>query len=300
MSILVVGSIALDTIETPLGKIADTPGGTAIYFSCTASLFSAVNMVAVVGTDFDFAQINFLKKRGVDFEGLKVEKGKTFRWGGKYHTDLNIRDTLFTELNVFENFDPEIPSSYKESDYLFLANIDPKLQLKVLHQVDSAKLVVLDTMNHWIANQRLSLEEVIPQCHIIIVNDEEARELTGEMHILSAARKILKMGPQYVIIKKGEHGSILLSHDACFTTVAFLLDKVVDPTGAGDSFAGGFIGYLATCKDLSFNNIKKAIIYGNVVASFTVEDFSFKRLVNLTLDEVNKRVALFKQITQWS
>jgi sugar/nucleoside kinase (ribokinase family) len=300
MSILVVGSIALDTIEAPLGRIDDVPGGTAVYFSCAASLFSAVNIVAVVGADFNFNQIDFLKKRGVDFDGLHVEKGKTFRWGGKYHNDLNKRDTLFTELNVFENFNPEIPPKYKKSDYLFLANIDPRLQLQVLQQVCSPKLVILDTMNHWIANQRSALESVIPKCNIFIVNDEEAKELTGDLNVLSAGRKILKMGPQYIVIKKGEHGAILLSNGSRFTIPAFPLEKAVDPTGAGDSFAGGFIGYLASCKDHSFRSIKKALIYGNIIASFTVEDFSFKRLINLTLEEVNQRMALFKQITEWS
>jgi sugar/nucleoside kinase (ribokinase family) len=299
MSVLVVGSVALDTIETPYGKINDTPGGTAIYFSCTASLFTAVNIVAVVGSDFDFNEIDFLKKRRVNFDGLQVKNGMTFRWGGRYHKDMNKRDTLFTKLNVFENFKPEIPENYKKSDYIFLANIDPRLQLEVLEQIRSPKLIILDTMNHWIDNNRSQLESVIRKCNIFILNDQEARELTGETNVLSASVKILKMGPEYLIIKKGEHGAIMLSNDSCFAIPAFPLKNVVDPTGAGDSFAGGFIGYLATCKNHSVNNIKKAIIYGNILASFTVEDFSFKKLINLTMEDVNKRVTLFREMTYW-
>jgi sugar/nucleoside kinase (ribokinase family) len=299
MSVLVVGSVALDTIETPYGKIENTPGGTAIYFSCTASLFTAVNIVAVVGSDFDFNQIDFLKKRRVNFDGLQVKNGITFRWGGRYHKDMNKRDTLFTRLNVFENFNPEIPENYKKSDYIFLANIDPRLQLEVLEQIRSPKLIILDTMNHWIDNNRSQLESVIRKCNIFILNDQEARELTGETNILSASVKILKMGPEYLIIKKGEHGAIMLSNDSCFAIPAFPLKNVVDPTGAGDSFAGGFIGYLAICKNHSVNNIKKAIIYGNILASFTVEDFSFKKLINLTMEDVNRRVSLFREMTFW-
>ena len=299
MSILVVGSIALDTIETPYGKTEDTPGGAAIYFSCAASLFSQVNIVGVVGTDFDFDQINFLKKRKTDFKGIHVQQGKTFRWGGRYHADPNKRDTLFTHLNVFENFKPEIPDIYKKNELVFLANIDPDLQLQVLKQIESPKLVVLDTMNLWIDIKKPVLEEAISKCNIFILNDEEARDLTGELNIISAGKKLLQMGPDCLIIKKGEHGAMVVNDNSYFVTPAYPLEKVVDPTGAGDSFAGGFLGYVSTCTEYSFTNIKKAVVFGNIIASYTVEEFSFKKLTDLTLEDINQRIEKFKEITNW-
>ena len=299
MSILVVGSIALDTIETPFGRMDETPGGAAIYFSCAASVFSPVNIVGVVGTDFDFDQINFLKSRNSDFRGIHIQDGKTFRWGGRYHKNPNKRDTLFTHLNVFENFRPEIPDIYKKNELVFLANIDPDLQLQVLRQIESPELIVLDTMNLWIDSKKQVLEEVIHRCNIFILNDEESKDLTGESNVLSAGKKLLQMGPEYLIIKKGEHGAMVINKESYFVTPAFPLENVVDPTGAGDSFAGGFLGYLSTCNDYSLANIKKAVVFGNIIASFTVEDFSFTKLKDLTIENINQRIEKFKAMTKW-
>lgn len=299
MNVLVVGSIAYDTVETPYGNVKDAPGGSALYFSAAASLFCPVNVVGVVGSDFDTSKISFLKKRGVNFEGLYVESGETFRWGGRYHLDLNRRDTLFTYLNVFENFQPNIPEKYKNADCVFLANIDPELQLQVLDQIKKPKLVILDTMNFWISGKREILEEVIKRCDILILNDEETRELSNEPNLIKAVRLISAMGPKTLIIKKGEHGAMLFNENKFFFAPAYPLEKVIDPTGAGDSFAGGFVGYIAKAGDTSDQTYRKAIIYGSTIASFNVEDFSFKNLINLKTDKMEERYKGFKDLTQF-
>jgi len=298
MSVLVVGSVALDTIENRFGKVDDSPGGSALYFSSAASLFSSVNVVGVVGSDFDFSIIDFLKNRNVDINGIYVEDGKTFRWGGKYHFDINKRDTIFTDLNVFENFKPNIPEPYKNSEYVFLANIAPDLQLQVLDQINKPKLVVLDTMNFWISSQRDKVEEVIKRSDIIILNDEETREFTENPNLLEAGKEILNLGPKYLIIKKGEHGAVLLGKDSFFTVPAFPVDIVKDPTGAGDSFAGGFVGYLAKEQNLEQSTLRRAVVFGSVIASFSVEDFSFNKLKNLSANDLQHRFDKMKDMTR--
>lgn len=299
MSLLVVGSIAYDTIETPTTKVEDSLGGSALYFSAAASLFTSVNVVGVVGSDFDASKISFLKKRGVNLDGLYMESGKTFRWGGRYFDDMNRRETLFTYLNVFERFQPVIPEHYKKSEFVFLANIDPELQLDVLKQINDPKLIVLDTMNFWISGKRKELEEVLKVVDIIVLNDEEAKELTGEMGLIKATKAIPAMGPKSVIVKKGEHGAMLYHENEFFFVPAFPLDNVVDPTGAGDSFAGGFMGYLAKQGQTDLAALKKAMVYGSTIASFNVEDFSFKRLENLSMKEIKERVKIFKKMTSF-
>ncbi len=297
MSLLVVGSIAYDTVETPFGKVEDSLGGSALYFSAAASLFGPVNVVGVVGSDFDASKISFLKKRGVNLDGLYMESGKTFRWGGRYYEDMNKRETLFTYLNVFERFQPRIPEAYQHSEYVFLANIDPELQLQVLEQINKPKLVVLDTMNFWINGKRAQLETVLKRSDIIVVNDQEARELTGEFNLIKAIKQIVEFGPQSVIVKKGEHGAMLYHDGKFFFAPAYPLEKVVDPTGAGDSFAGGFMGYIAKADKRDFPTLKKAIIYGSTIASYNVEDFSFNRLKTLTMEKIDERVRAFKELT---
>ncbi len=299
MSLLVVGSIAYDTVETPTAKVEDSLGGSALYFSAAASLFTSVNVVGVVGSDFDASKISFLKKRGVNLDGLYMESGKTFRWGGRYFDDMNRRETLFTYLNVFERFQPVIPENYKESEFVFLANIDPELQLDVLKQINEPKLIVLDTMNFWISGKRQELEEVLKVVDILVVNDEEAKELTGEKGLIKATKAIPAMGPKSVIVKKGEHGAMLYHENEFFFVPAFPLEKVVDPTGAGDSFAGGFMGYLAKNGMTDLATLKKAMVYGSTIASFNVEDFSFKRLENLSMKDMRQRVRIFKRMTSF-
>ena len=299
MSILVVGSIALDTVETPYGKVNDSPGGSALYFSTAASFFAPVNVVGVVGEDFDFNLVDFLKAKQVDLSGLKVEKGDTFRWGGRYHDNMNQRDTLFTYLNVFEKFKPEIPANYRSSKFVFLANIHPELQLEVLKSINSPTLTILDTMNFWISGSRAALEKVIERVDVMILNDEEIRELTGIQNVNIASRAILKMGPKVLVVKKGEHGAVLITGNDFFSAPAYPVDKVVDPTGAGDSFAGGFVGYLACCTKLKDEDFRKAVAYGSIVASFSVESFSFDMLKRITREDIDKRLEDFRKITQF-
>lgn len=299
MNLLVVGSIAYDTVETPWGTMKDALGGSALYFSAAASLLCPVNVVGVVGSDFDASKISFLKKRHVNFDGLYVESGETFRWGGRYYADLNKRDTLFTFLNVFENFQPKIPDHYRKSDYVFLANIDPELQLQVLDQIDKPKLVVLDTMNFWINGKRSVLDEVIKRCDILILNDQETREISGRPNLIKAARLITEMGPKTLIVKKGEHGCMLYHDSKYFFAPAYPLEKVVDPTGAGDSFAGGFMGYIGKFDKIDDAILRKGVIYGSAIASFNVEDFSFNRLIDLKKEDLDKRVKKFKELTRF-
>lgn len=299
MSILVVGSIAYDSVETPANKVEDALGGSSLYFSAAASLFTPVNVVGVVGTDFNKQDLTFLQQRGVNLDGVTVEEGKTFRWGGRYHQNMNQRDTLFTDLNVFQTFNPTIPLHYKEAEYVFLANIDPDLQLKVLEQISKPKLIVLDTMNFWISGKKSSLEKIVRKSNIVIINDEELMEFSEEDNLITAAQKVVDSGPDMLVIKRGQYGALLFANNRFFFAPAFPLEKVVDPTGAGDSFAGGFVGYLASQDAFDEQTVRKAVIYGSATASFTVEDFSFLKLKNLTSDEIEERVKLFKQMTQF-
>ena len=299
MSILVVGSAALDTVETPFGTVEDALGGSAIYFSAAASYFAPVNLVAVVGDDFPKEKIEFLKKKNVDFSGLEVADGKTFRWGGKYGFDLNDRDTLFTHLNVFEKFEPKIPNSYKNSEYIFLANIGPDLQMDVLKQIQSPKLVALDTMNYWIGGALPALRETLKHVDVLIVNDSEVRQLAYEANLVKSSKIVQEMGPKTLIIKKGEHGALLITQDSFFWAPAYPLEFIYDPTGAGDTFAGGFMGYMAKSDDISIDNLKRAVVFGSTMASFCVEKFSLERLENLTEEEIRKRFYEFWQMTNF-
>ncbi|HGJ65583.1 TPA: sugar kinase [bacterium] len=300
MSIVVVGSVALDSVETPSGKVENALGGSATYFSVSASFFTNdIGLVAVVGKDFPKENIDFLKSRGIDLEGLEIAEGKTFHWSGRYGMSLSGAETLSTKLNVFEKFSPKVPEKYKATKYLFLANINPELQMDVLKQIKNAKLVVCDTMNLWISQRREQLLETIKHVDILIINDEEARQLTGEKKVDMSARKILDYGPKRVIIKKGEHGVMTLSDSTYFSAPAYPLKSVFDPTGAGDTFAGGFMGYLASTDEVSETNIRKAMIYGTVMASFNVEDFSLNRQRRLTKDEIESRFAEMRSITEF-
>jgi sugar/nucleoside kinase (ribokinase family) len=297
MDALVVGSIALDTVETPFGSVDNSPGGSALYFSNAASFFTPVNVVGVVGTDFDIQLIDFGQDRQINFDGMIIEAGKTFRWGGRYHEDPNKRDTLFTHLNVFENFKPVIPENFRRSEVVFLANIDPVLQLQVLDQIAKPKLVVMDTMNFWISGKRSALEDVISRSTIVILNDEETQQLTGEVSLITAGNKVLQMGPEVVVIKKGAHGAIMMSNNSYFIAPAYPVQKVIDPTGAGDCFAGGFVGYLASKQDFSDAILRKAVIYGSVIASYNVEDFSFRRLTSLNTADLDNRFDQIREMT---
>ena len=298
MSVLVVGSVALDSVETPFGKVEDALGGSATFFSAAASYFTHVNVVAVVGEDFPHDQIKFLKNRSVNFDGLVTKHGKTFRWGGKYDFDVNQRETLFTHLNVFEDFDPVLPDHYKSTPYLFLANIQPDLQLKVLQKMNRPKLVVMDTMNFWIEGTPDSLKKVLEQIDILIVNDSEVRQLAETPNLFAGAKKIQQMGPKILVIKKGEHGALLVQNGNYFWAPAYPLEELQDPTGAGDTFAGGFVGYLAKVDDYSNKNLRKAVIYGSTLASFCVEKFSLEKLKNLSHEEIENRYQQFVEMTR--
>lgn len=302
MSLLVVGSVALDTVETPFGKVKDALGGSAVYISSAASYFTTpIRLVAVVGGDFPQEHIKFMESRQIDLDGLeKIDKGKTFRWGGKYHYDLNMRDTLFTDLNVFKDFDPKIPDGFKSSAYVCLGNIDPVLQLRVLNQIKKPRLVVGDTMNYWIETRLKELTETMKYMDVIIVNDSEARLLTHEPNLIKAARKIIKIGPRIIIIKKGEHGALLVTDDTIFSAPAYPLETIFDPTGAGDSFAGGFIGWLARTDDLSSENLKRAVIYGSTLASFCVEKFSVDSLRDLSYLKIHDRFISFMDLSRFN
>ena len=302
MSLLTVGSVAFDAIETPFGKTDKIIGGAATYITLTASYFTQKNrIVAVVGGDFPQSMIETFHQHGINTEGLEViEDGKTFFWSGRYHADMNSRDTLDTQLNVFEHFDPIIPESYQGTEYLMLGNMISALQAKTLPQLnDRPKFVMLDTMNLWIDIALDDLKDIISKVDCVTINDEEARMLTGEYSLRKAAKKVMEMGPSTLIIKKGEHGALLFKGDRIFFCPALPLEDVFDPTGAGDTFAGGFIGYLAKTDDLSFENMKRAIIYGSAMASFCVEKFGTERLLNLSETEINNRVMEFVQLASF-
>lgn len=293
---MIVGSVALDNVKTPFGEVNDALGGAAVYSSVAASFFTPVKLVGVVGQDFPEKHIDFLSARNVDLTGLQTVEGKTFRWAGYYEYDLNQAHTLDTQLNVFQHFRPDIPEAHRDSEYVFLANIDPELQLQVLDQVRDPRLTVCDTMNFWIESKKDALLEVIKRVDVVFMNDAEARQLCGGFSIIKAAREIQSMGPKVVIIKKGEHGAVMVSDGDYFAAPSYPLEEVTDPTGAGDSFAGGFIGYVASTDDTSIANLRKATIYGSTLASFNVEDFSLGRLARLSKPEIMARYCEFKQI----
>lgn len=299
MSLIVVGSIALDDLQTPVGKAENVIGGSASFISIAASFFSdKVNLIGVVGEDFGDENLQKLKNHNIDLNGLQIKKGeKTFRWGGKYHDDMNGRDTLYTELNAFESFDPIIPDDLKDTQYVVLGNIGPDLQLKVLEQLNKPKFVVADTMNLWIDNMKDDLIKVIGNVDALVINDSEARMLTNEQNLIKAGDKLKEMGPENVIIKKGEHGAVFFYKDKLFTAPAYPIRGLVDPTGAGDSFAGGFAGFLQKYDDISFENVKRAVVYGSAMASFTCEDFSTRRLESISLEQVKERFKEFKEIS---
>lgn len=302
MSLLTVGSVAFDALETPFGKTDKIIGGAATYITLSASYFTKENnLVAVVGGDFPQSMISLLEEHGVNTEGLEiVPDGKTFFWSGKYHEDMNTRDTLETQLNVMEHFDPIIPESYQTTQYLMLGNTVPATQKLVIERMAKRpKLIMLDTMNLWMNIMLDDLKEVIGMVDVLTINDEEARQLSGEYSLRKAASKILAMGPKTLIIKKGEHGALLFQGDRIFFAPALPLEEVFDPTGAGDTFAGGFIGYLASTDDISFENMKRAIIYGSAMASFCVEKFGSERLVNLTQQEITERVQQFVNLSSF-
>jgi sugar/nucleoside kinase (ribokinase family) len=296
IDILVVGSVAFDSVETPFGKVEEVLGGSAIYFSVAASFFSSVGMVAVVGDDFPSLYLEFLKEKNIDIRGLKKVKGNTFRWKGKYGFDLNEAFTLDTKLNVFQDFHPEIPEEYRNAEYVFLANIDPELQLRVLEQVKKPKLVALDTMNFWIEGKPDKLKEAVSRANIFIINEGEARELAQEPNLVKAAKKIISMGPKTLIVKRGEYGALMFHEDSVFAAPAYPLEFIYDPTGAGDSFAGGFMGYLANTHNADNGIIRQAIIFGSVMASFNVEDFSLNRMKYLTYPEIEGRFKEFRRL----
>jgi sugar/nucleoside kinase (ribokinase family) len=301
-SILTVGTVAFDAIETPFGKTDKIVGGAATYIALAASYFNKpINMVSVVGDDFPTESLDMLKAHGADITGIQVKQGeKTFFWSGRYHNDMNTRDTLATELNVLADFNPVVPEAYKACDFLMLGNLTPAIQASVIDQLPvRPKLIVMDTMNFWMDIAMEELKQTISRVDVLTINDEEARQLSGEYSLVKAAQKILTMGPKYLIVKKGEHGALLFNNESVFFAPALPLEEVFDPTGAGDSFAGGFIGYLASSRDISFENMKRAIIFGSAMASFCVEKFGTERLQNLSQEEIEDRVQEFIDLVQF-
>jgi len=299
MSILVVGSVALDTVRTPSGYAEETLGGSATYFSVAARFFADVLLVAVVGEDFPAEHVQFLESRGVDLKGLKRVGGKTFRWEGEYLLDLNEAKTIRTELNVFEHFRPVIPEEYRDADVVFLANIDPELQLDVLRQVSRPDLVACDTMNYWIRHKPRQLRKTLEQVDMFFLNEAEARELSGEGNVVRAARYIQTLGPSIVVIKKGENGALLFHGEKMFWAPAYPLEVIHDPTGAGDTFAGGFVGYVSREGDMSPRSLRKGLVYGSILASFNVEDFSLRRMATVTADDIERRFEEFRHLTSF-
>ena len=299
VDLVVVGSIALDSMKTPFGDVKDVLGEAATYSSVAASIFCKPGIVGVVGADFPREHIDFLKKRNIVTEGLEVSEGKTFRWGGYYEYDMNQAHTTNTELNVLSTFKPKVPKSYLGTKYLFLANIDPVLQLDVLSQFKKTKFVALDTMNFWISTKKKELMDVVAKVNLLLINDAEARQLMGTTNLVKAARGLLKCGPDAVIIKKGEHGALLFTDGICFSAPGYPLEDVKDPTGAGDSFAGGLMGYLASTDDTSVENMKKGVVYGSAIASYDTEDFSLNKLKKITRADVNDRYKAFEKLVEF-
>ncbi len=302
MGLLVVGSIALDTIETPFGRADRVAGGSAVYISAAASYFTApIRLVGVIGSDFPKSEIEYLESRGIETEGVQtIQGGKTFHWSGRYHYDLNERDTLDTQLNVFETFNPVLPESYRKSRYVLLGNIDPVLQMNVIDSMErKPDLIICDTMNFWIQGKHAELLATLKKVDILIVNDSEARQLAAEPNLVRAARKIMKLGPRILIIKKGEHGALLFTSDTVFSAPAFPLESIYDPTGAGDAFAGGFVGHLARTEDFSDDNLKRAVVYGSVLASFCVGKFGIEGLKDLSEFEILGRYRDFIELSRF-
>ncbi|MEJ7808826.1 MAG: PfkB family carbohydrate kinase [Gemmatimonadaceae bacterium] len=296
MTVLVVGSVALDSVETPFGRADNVIGGSATFFAASASLLSPVQLVGVIGSDYPVEQLQPLAARGVDLAGLERMEGTSFRWRGRYRHDLNSAETLETHLGVFSHFSPKIPDQFRSAPFVFLANIDPRLQLDVLEQVKRPRLVACDTMNFWIESRRPDLLALLARVDLITLNDSEARQLTEQSNLVKAARWILERGPRHVIIKKGEHGAFMFTERTVFFAPAYPLEDVFDPTGAGDSFAGGFMGYLARTGDLSEPNLRRAVIFGSAMGSFAVERFSIGRLLEITPAEITDRVAQFHRL----
>jgi len=300
MSLLVVGSIALDSIFTPFGETADALGGSAVYFSVAGSLLHPVQVVGVIGHDYPAAELDRLGTRGIDWSGVERAEGESFRWKGKYSYDLQSRETLETRLGVFADFQPKLPERFRSSEFLFLGNIDPELQLGVLDQVHRPTLVVCDTMNYWIQSKKPALLDLLGRVDLLLVNDSEARELSGDWNIHRAGRWILAHGPKRVVIKQGEHGALLIEPSRTFYVPAFPLETVFDPTGAGDAFAGGFMAYLARTRSVSEDNMRRAMVYGATMGSYAVEQFGIRGFDNISLDHVRQRVHLFRDLTHVS
>ena len=301
MGVLVVGTVTLDTVETPTARAEDVLGGSGVYAAVAANFFTtAVQLVGVIGADFPGAYTDFLETEGIDLQGLKrIDDGKSFRWGGHYAKDFNVRDTLFTELNVVADFHPVLPQAYKETPYLFLANNPPALQLSIIEQATDPKLIVCDTMDFWINEEREALEALLARVDILVLNDSEALLFTGDSNLMRAARAILRYGPKRVIIKKGEHGAISVTESSFFSAPAYPLTQVTDPTGAGDSFAGGMLGYIAAVKDTSEQTIRSAMIYGAVIASFNIEDFSIDRQKRVQFSEISARYSELQEAVRF-
>ena len=294
--ILVIGSVALDTIESSCGYAKEILGGSATYFSISASFFAPVNLVATVGRDFPWRHKKTIKSFGVDLKGLEVKEGKTFRWEGSYVKDMNCAETIETQLNVFADFKPCLPDGYEKSKYIFLANIDPDLQILILKKFAGKRFIGCDSMNHWIKNKNRSLKGMIKKTSIIFLNDMEAKMLSGEHNILKAGKYLLSLGPEFAVVKRGEYGAILFSKKFTFMAPAYLLEEVKDPTGAGDTFAGGFMGYLAKTDKISEGTMKNALIWGSVMASFAVQDFSINRFLKITNNDIRKRYKTFVRV----
>jgi sugar/nucleoside kinase (ribokinase family) len=299
VSVLIVGSVALDSVTTPYGEAKEILGGSATHASYSASFYSPINLVGVVGNDFPEQYVSLLQERKISLEGLQIADGKTFRWSGYYEYDMNQAYSLSTELNVFSTFRPVIPESYRSTGFVFLANIDPELQLDVLRQMEKPEFVALDTMNYWIQNKKEDLLKVIAKVDMVLLNDAEARQLCNTPNLIKAAKQVLSMGPKIVIIKKGEHGALLITKDFIFSAPAFPLESIYDPTGAGDTFAGGFIGYLASTGDINETNLRRAMITGSCMASFNVEDFSLNRLRRLSQPEIFSRYQEFMNLSHF-
>ncbi len=298
MSLTVVGSVALDTVETPSGRNDEGLGGAAVFFSLAAANYTPVNLVGVVGTDFPPRHVDLLRKKGINLDGLEQVDGRTFRWAGRYHEDLNQRDTLDTQLNVFEHFHPKLPQAAREAEYLFLGNIHPALQMEVLEQ-SKARFIALDTMNLWINATRDDLVKVLKHIDALVINDSEVYDLTGERNLVRGARAIQKMGPRIIAPKKGEHGCLLFVGDRVFSAPALPMEHVVDPTGAGDTFAGGFMGYIAQKNSTDFDTLRRAVIHGSVVASYTCEKFGPERLAEINIDDIAQRFADFVELARF-
>lgn len=302
MSLIVIGTMAFDAIETPFGKSNKIVGGAATYIAWSASNFTRpIKQISVVGGDFPIEEMKMLEARGVSMEGVQVKQNeRSFFWSGKYHLDMNTRDTLDTQLNVLANFEPVVPDSYQDCEFLMLGNLSPNIQLSVIKQLDKRpRLVAMDTMNFWMETAMDDLEKVLTKVDVLLINDSEARQLSGQFSLVKSAKEIMKMGPKYLIIKKGEHGALLFYDDQVFSAPALPLEDVFDPTGAGDTFAGGFMGHIARTKDLSFDNMKRAIIVGSAMASFCVEKFGTTRLKEVTATDIERRIQQFKDLVSF-